>query len=90
MKRLYFNIFAIILLAVSCQDTMEKAEKYPIAGKWVALDDDGFVSHYIEFKTGKYYIYEIYNLSIFCILGNKMCKMCNLFTKIKKILLGIL
>ena len=58
MKRLYFNMFAILLLVISCQDTMEKAEMYPIAGKWVALDDDGFVSHYIEFKTGKYYRYE--------------------------------
>ena len=58
MKRLYFNIFAILLLVVSCQDTMEKSEKYPLAGKWVALDDHGSVSHYIEFKTGKYYKYE--------------------------------
>ena len=51
-------MLAILLLAVSCQDTMEKAEMCPIAGKWVALDDDGFVSYYIEFKTGKYYRYE--------------------------------
>ena len=41
----------------SCVNSMDEPCDYPVAGKWVALNEDGSVIKYVEFRTGKYYEY---------------------------------
>lgn len=41
----------------SCVNSMDEPCDYPVVGKWAALNEDGSVSKYVEFNTGKYYEY---------------------------------
>lgn len=57
MKRIYLYILMCLIGLSSCVNSMDEPCDYPVVGKWAALNEDGSVSKYVEFNTGKYYEY---------------------------------
>lgn len=57
MKRIYLYILMCLIGLSSCVNSMDEPCDYPVVGKWAVLNEDGSVSKYVEFNTGKYYEY---------------------------------
>ena len=57
MKKFIYILFSLLALS-SCVRALDDTCSMPVAGMWASLDENGFVSEYIEFKKGNYKTFE--------------------------------